>query len=495
MALVLGLDIGTTSTVGIIADTGGTVRALASRPVVLHAPHPGWAEEDPEDWWANVCGLVPELLQAAGATPGEIAAIGVGGMLPAIVLLDEKDALLRRSIQQSDGRCGAEVAEMAATLDADAFLARTGNGINQQLAAPKLRWLTRHEPEVMARVATVMGSYDYINFRLTGQRAVEQNWALEAGLTDLASHAIADDLVALTGLPRDVVPRRIGSTELLGRVTPEAAAATGLAAGTPVCGGAADFIASALVAGITAPGDVLLKFGGSVDVLTASTTARPDPRLFLDYHLIPGLFVPNGCMATGGSALNWFAATFASGLAGDGGRPHPVLDALAGAVPPGAEGLTVLPYFLGEKTPIHDPAARGLFEGLTLSHGLGHLWRAMLEAYAFAIRHHIEVMAEIGHAPRRFLVSDGGSASAVWMQIVADVLQQPLQALSGHPGTCLGAAWTAAMAVGAASDWTGVTRFVTPGATYRPNPQHAAFYGACYERFRWLYRHVYRSVP
>lgn len=494
MALVLGLDIGTTSTIGILVDPAGAVRALASRPVRLFSPHPGWTEEDPAEWWANVRSLVPDLLRQAGAQAAEVTAIGVGGMLPAIVLLDEGGTVLRPSIQQSDGRSGAEVAELAAEQDASAFLARTGNGINQQLAAPRLRWIARHEPQVFARTATVMGSYDYINFRLTGQRAVEQNWALEAGLTDLSRHAIADDLVALTGLPRSAVPRRVGSTEVLGTVTPEAARATGLAAGTPVVGGAADFIASALVAGVTAPGDVLLKFGGSVDVLTASATARPDPRLFLDYHLVPGVYVPNGCMATGGSALNWFARTFGAGLDAGDGTVHQALDRLAAAVPAGAEGLTVLPYFLGEKTPLHDPAARGVFEGLTLSHGLGHLWRALLEAYAHAIRHHLEVMEDLGHAPRRFLVSDGGSQSAIWMQIVADVLGQPLHALTGHPGTCLGAAWTAAMGTGLADDWAGIGRFVAPGAEYRPDPATRATHDAAYARFRMLYRQIYRPT-
>jgi xylulokinase len=494
MALVLGLDIGTTSTIGIIADTAGETRALASRPVRLSSPHPGWAEEDPAEWWDNVCALIPELLAQAGASAERIAAVGVGGMLPAIVLIDAAGQVLRPSIQQSDGRAGAEVAALAAEIDPAAFLARTGNGINQQLAAPRLRWVARHEPGVFARVATVMGSYDWINFRLTGRRAVEQNWALEAGLTDLATHRIADDLVALCGLPRPAVPDRVESTALHGRVTAEAARETGLARGTPVVGGAADFIASALIAGVTNPGDVLLKFGGSVDILTASRTARPDPRLFLDYHLIPGIFVPNGCMSTGGSALNWFAATFAGGLETGGGSRHQALDRLAAAVPAGAEGLTVLPYFLGEKTPLHDAAARGVFEGLTLTHGLGHLWRALLEAYAFAIRHHLEVMAEIGHEPRRFLASDGGAASAVWMQIVADVIDRPVEVPGGHPGTCLGAAWTAAMGVGAAQDWGGVARFVSPGPTYRPDPRNRRTYGAAYGRFRALYHQIYRPV-
>lgn len=494
MALYLGIDVGTTSTIGIVIEPPARVVALASRPVTFSAPRAGWAEEDPAEWWANVCALVAGF-RAQGIDPAEIAGIGVTGMLPAVVLLDADGRLLRPSIQQSDGRCGAEVEEMRAELDEAAFLARAGNGINQQLVAPKLRWIARHEPEVFARIATVFGSYDYINWRLTGVRAIEQNWALEAGFVDLRAGAVADDLVALAGLPRAAVPERSVSHEVLGHVTPAAAAETGLAAGTPVVGGAADLIASALAAGLARPGDVLLKFGGSVDILVASETARPAAQLYLDHHLVPGLWVPNGCMATGGSGLNWFVRTFAGGEAAAaeaaGISLHARLDRLAAEVPPGAEGLIALPYFLGEKTPIHDPAARGIFEGISLSHGLGHFWRALLEGYAFALAHHVEVLRDLGHRPARWLVSDGGAQSGVWMQITADVLQAPLQTLTGHPGSCLGAAWTAAMGTGGARDWGAVSAFVGQGPTIAPRPEHAATYAEGYARFRALYADVY----
>ena len=240
-------------------------------------------------------------------------------MLPAVVLLDPAGRLLRPSIQQSDARCGAEVDELRAEIDEKAFLAKAGNGVNQQLVAGKLRWIERHEPEVFSRIGTVFGSYDYINWRLTGERAIEQNWALEAGFVDLKTHAIDDDLVALAHIPRAALPRKVASHEILGVVSSRGAAESGLMPGTPVIGGAADMIASALGAGVVSAGDVLLKFGGAVDILTATDQARPDPRLFLDYHLKPGLFVPNGCMSTGGSALNWFVRQFASGQA-DGRR-------------------------------------------------------------------------------------------------------------------------------------------------------------------------------
>lgn len=177
MSFGLGLDNGTTSTIGILLELPDRIVATASRPVTLSSPHPGWAEEDPAQWWQNVT----EIIADSGISPGAIDAIGVTGMLPALVLLDAEGQFLRPSIQQSDGRCGREVAEMRAELDEGQFLAKAGNGINQQLIAAKLRWIRRHEPQVFARIATVFGSYDYINWRLTGERAIEQNRALEAG--------------------------------------------------------------------------------------------------------------------------------------------------------------------------------------------------------------------------------------------------------------------------------------------------------------------------
>lgn len=357
--------------------------------------------------------------------------------------------------------------------------------MNQQLLAAKTRWLERHEPAVFSQIATIFGSYDYINWRLTGVRGVERNWALEAGLVDLATDAVDDDLVALTHVARSAIPPLHASHQKIGAVTRGAAAATGLPEGLPVFGGAADHIASALAAGIVEPGDVLLKFGGAGDIIMAANAARPDPRLFLDYHLVPGLFAPNGCMAASGSALNWLAALMTSD-AGDE-KPHPRLDALAADVPAGSDGVLCLPYFLGEKTPIQDPLARGTFTGLSLGHGRGHLWRALLEAVAYGFRHHIEVFDELGYAPARFLASDGGSQSKVWMQILADVLQQPVQLLANPYGSCVGAAWVAAIGSGQDVGWSDIQGLSGRGACISPDPLHAAVYDRGYREFRDLY--------
>jgi xylulokinase len=487
MPAVIGIDIGTTSTIGILIDLPGRIVSVVSRPVDLVSLHPGWAEEEPEQWWRNTCAILRELLAAEPALATSLVGIGVAGMVPAMVMLDGKGEILRRSIQQSDGRATAEVEGMAAEVDNASFLRRTGNGITQQIAATKLRWLAAHEPDVFARIATLFGSYDFINWKLTGEKRLEHNWALEAGVVDLADGRIADDLVALGGLSPAVLPPIAESQAVIGYVTPEAARETGLPVGLPVVAGAADHIASAYAAGVVAEGDVLLKFGGAGDVMIAVDRAIPDRRIFLDRHVIPGRFMPNGCMAATGSMLNWIVTGFAAGAVAGEAQPHAFLDQRAAEIAPGSEGLFVLPYFLGEKSPIQDPLARGTISGLSLNHTAGHLWRAALEGVGYAFLHHLEVFRELGYPVRRLLVSDGGSRSTVWMQIVADIIQLPLQRLDGHPGSCLGAAWVAAIGAGATDDWAGASRLVRQGAVMTPNPEHAAPYARGYKQFRALY--------
>jgi xylulokinase len=490
VAITLGLDIGTTSTIGTLIDTRGIVLALAQRPVELYSQHSGWAEEDPDQWWANVVAICRELLASAGLPAKAIAAIGVTGMVPAMVVLDKDGEVIRRSIQQSDGRTGSEVAQISAQYDPALFLARTGTGINQQLMAPKLRWLAVHEPKCFAAIDTLFGSYDYIAFRLTGVRSLERNWALEAGFIDLKAGTLAADLVGLGGIGVQVLPPLNASHVVIGGISASAAALTGLHQCTPVVAGVADHVASAFVAGIKEQGDMLLKFGGAGDILLATRTPQPDPRLFLDYHLVPDLFMPNGCMAASGSVLNWLVRTLTNPESADRTAvrsDHARLDALAEAVSAGSEGLIMQPYFLGEKTPIHNPAARGTFIGLGLHHRLGHLWRAALEGIAFGFRHHVEVCSDIGYAINRVVASDGGATSNVWMQIVSDVLQRPVQLLRGHPGSCLGAAYTAARGVEAIDNWNAIERFIKPAHTIVPNSEHGAVYNKAFANYLAAY--------
>jgi xylulokinase len=482
MALVLGLDIGTTSTVGVLMDADGRIVVSAARDTTLSSPAPGHAEEDPAQWWTNALSILAELATAA-PPDNPLRGLCVTGMLPAVVLLDANDRLLRPSIQQSDSRCGREVVELQAEIDDDAFLKRTGQGLTQQLVAPKLRWLARHEPEMFKRIATVFGSYDYVNWRLTGRRTVDRNWALEAGFIDLSDDRIAADLVALAGIARSAIPETIASHEQLGLLTDEVARLTGLPTGLPVFGGAADHIASALSAGLTQAGDVLLKFGGAGDVIAVSAAPKPDRRLYLDYHLIPGLYAPNGCMAASGSTLRWLATFLGHDATSSA---FAALDGAAAAIAPGSDGVRVLPYFLGEKTPIHDPRARGSFTGLSLNHGPGHAWRATLEAIACGYRHHLDVLADMGQPALRLFASDGGSRSRVWMQIVADMTGRPVRLLRDTLGSAVGAGWVA-LAGADIVDWPEIGARIVYGETVEPNPTHRAAYDRVYTDYHALY--------
>lgn len=474
MTLLLGIDIGTTATKGILLDPARGLVAEAERPVVLHADRPGWAEEEVGDWWTNVASLSRELGDGR-----EIAAIGVSGMVPAVILHDADGRPIRRSIQQNDARAGTEIEELRARLADARILERTGSSITQQSVAPTLLWLQRHEPEAWARTRTVAGSYDTIVRMLTGERSIEANWALESGLFDLETHDWAPDILAAAGLDPELLPPIRRPEEVVGVLTEAAAAETGLRPGTPVVAGSADHVGSAFAAGLVREGDLLVKLGGAGDILLTTGTPIIEERLYLDYHLVPGLYLPNGCMATSGSFIRWFQATVAGGASLD------LLDAEAAAVGPGAGGVVALPYMLGEKTPIHDPDARGAFIGLTLATERGHLFRAVLEGIAFGFRHHLDVFAELGQVPRRVRVTNGGARSRLWKQVTADVIGLPLETLRSHPGSALGAAFVAGIGVGAFTGWGEIERFVEVGETIEPREHDS--YERAYRTFRALY--------
>jgi xylulokinase len=296
-----------------------------------------------------------------------------------------------------------------------------------------------------------------------------------------------------------VFPSIRQSHELIGTISEAAAVATGLAAGTPVVAGCADHVASAYVAGAAEDGDLVLKFGGAGDILLSTAEAVTDPRLFIDYHVIPGLYFSNGCTATAGSLLKWIVKELAAGeepkAAAAGLSIYAWLARLAAEIPAGAGGVVLLPYFLGEKTPLHDPYARGTLVGLGLHHGLAHIWRAALEGVIFGFRHHVEVFAERGLAVRRVFAADGGAASDLWLQIAADAIGRPVQRIENHPGSCLGAAYVAGYGAGLVPSLAGVSRYVEEGRIFQPRPEASAVYDRSYANFRDIYERLKTLYP
>jgi xylulokinase len=457
--LVLGLDVGTTGTKAVLADpeTGIGPVAQASKPATLSSPHPGWAEADPAQWWANVCALVPQVLSEARATASDIAAVAATGMVPAVIPLGAGNAPLRPAILQNDARASQEISDLAAALPGLDFTAVTGSPLTQQSVAPTLLWLARHEPDVHAATATVLGSYDWLAVALGARPHAERNWALESGLYALDAQALLAEVCEAAGFNGSVLPTVENPGTAVGEVSGKAAAQTGLRAGTPVVTGGADHVLSAYAAGLASPGDWLVKLGGAGDILVVTDQVLVDPRLYLDAHPRPGLWLPNGCMATSGSLIRWFQS-----LTGD--TPVAELEREAEAAQPA--GLVCLPYFLGEKSPLHDPDLRGAFLGLHLGHTRGDMYRAILEAIAYGFRQHAEIFAERGVLLRDAArVSNGGSRSRVWKQVLADALGVALEPVTGHPGAAYGAALAAAVGAGLLPGWTVPA---APGAAAAP---------------------------
>ncbi len=484
---VLGIDVGTTALKAVALDRERGIVAQVERPHALLSPHPGWAEEDPEHWWTTTLEALRELLASIPAR--QVAAIGVSGMVPAMVLLDAVGQPLRPSIQQNDARSIAEVTELRAAVDAEEFFAITGGIPNQQNIDPRWRWLKRHEPGIVAAVAHLCGSYDFIVLRLTGQHSLEENWAAESGLYDVRQHRWHQPYLQHAGIDPAILPPVHQPTQIVGSISETVAMQCGLLTGTPVVAGSADHIAAALAAGLTQNGDVLLKFGGAGDLLYCADYPKPDRHFYFDYHDIPGLTILSGCMATSGSLVKWFAQELA------GAESLALLDQQAEAVPPGASGIIVLPYFLGEKTPIFDPAARGVFAGVMLHHTRAHLYRAILEAVCYGFAHHITLLRDAQRPIRRVCSADGGSRSRLWMQIMADVLDQQVQVVAGEAASALGAAYVAAMGVGMFAHWHEITRFISQGSIYQPQSTHAKRYREGFSLYRDLYTRLQSFLP
>jgi xylulokinase len=499
MPLFLGLDIGTTSTVGILIDAEGCTLSVASRPATLQSSQANWAEEEPEEWWQNAGQIVRELMSGTEAKAQALAGIGVTGMLPAVILLDAEGRPVRRSIQQNDARALDELERFRSGMAEAQFVDLTGTGYSQQLVGPKIMWLKTHEPEQFRRARHVVGASDYITSRLTATIQVEHNWALESGFVNIATGTYDARLLELSGTEASLLPAIRQSHELVGEITKEAAAHLGIRPGVPVVAGCADHVASAFVCGASLNGDLVIKFGGSADILLASDKPVKDRRLYIDHHMVPGLYFTNGCMAAGGNLLNWIVGNLAGGedqaWQSAGMRPHQWLDRLAAT---SDTELLFLPYVLGEKTPLMDPYAKGTLVGLGLHHNVGDIWRAALEGIVFGMRHHVDVFTESGLGISRVFAADGGAASDLWLEIAADVLERPVRRIARHPGSCLGAAFLAAKALGAAGEWSRIADYVEEERIFEPRAERSrrylekyALWRETYERFKTLYPRVH----
>lgn len=472
--LFLGIDIGTASSKGVLVRPDGEVVREAVREHAVSLPRAGWVEMDADRvWWGDFVALCRELLSG---TSEPVAAVGASGLGPCLLPCDAGDRPLRPAILYGvDTRATAEAAELSERFGAESILARGGSALSSQALGPKLLWLARHEPEVWDATRRWHGAASFLLARLTGEWALDHHSASQCDpFYALATNAWAEDWIAaaLPGLP---LPRLAWPTEVVGEVRPEAARETGLAPGTPVVAGTIDAWAEAASVGVRGPGELMVMYGSTMFFVLGATTPAAEPSVWTTAGLDPGTLTRAAGMATSGSLTGWLREIV-------GAPPFDDLVAEAAAVAPGADGLLVLPYFAGERTPLFDPLARGTITGLTLAHTRGHLYRAALEGIAFGARHGLEAL--VAEAPRRVVAVGGGTKGGLWTQLVSDVAGIEQEVPARQLGASYGDALLAAEGVGgagAAGSWT------DPGPVVGPTPATRALYEERYRLYRDLH--------
>jgi xylulokinase len=465
---LVGLDVGTTGVKALTVSPDGDVLARVEEAYPLSTPQPGWAEQDPEDWWQAAESALAALAVA------DLAGIGLSGQMHGLVVLDERERVLRPAILWNDQRTAAECAEIEERLGLRRLVELTGNRALPGFTAPKLLWLRRHEPEVYARIAHVLLPKDYVRLRLTGERAIDASDASGTLLFDVAGRRWSDEVLSALEIPREWLPPVVESPTLAGH-TPD---------GVPVAAGAGDQAAGALGVGVDRPGPLSVVLGTSGVVFAAlpAFAADPEGRVHSFCHAVPDGWHAMGVMLSAAGSLRWLRDAVSPG------ESFGSLTAEAESWPPGAEGLAFLPYLAGERTPHADPNARGAFVGLSLRHDRGALVRAVLEGVAFGLRDSLELLKRLGVEPRAGRVSGGGARSDLWLRIVASVLGVPLERTAAEEGAAYGAALLGGVAAGVFADvHEAVAACVRVRGRIEPEPAWVDTYAGGYQRFRALY--------
>ena len=485
MTYTLGIDIGTFESKGVLVDGSGRIVASAAQPHEMIVPQAGWAEHRPdEDWWGDFVALTAALLAESGVDPAEIVCVATSAIGPCMLPVDaEGRPLMNGVLYGVDTRSAAEIEVLTARIGEDTILDRCGNALTSQAVGPKILWLKNARPELFEKTAKVLTSTSYIVHKLTGEYVIDHYTAANfAPLYDVGAldwtQDLADDIIE-----SEKLPRLLWSTEIAGQITAHAAAETGLAEGTPVTAGTIDAAAEALSVGVQAPGDMMMMYGSTIFIIQVTADRVRDARLWYAPWLFPGQHASMAGLATSGTLTHWFRDQFAQELPRE--TAFATLAEEAEASPPGANGLLLLPYFSGERTPIHDPKAKGAFFGLNLTHNRGDMYRAILEGIANGTAHVIETYRAVGHAPARVLAVGGGTKNKVWMQATSDIGGVPQIVSEKSVGASYGDAFIAALAVGAVepgdiSAWNPVARTIAPET-------HAA-YDRQYPLFKALYQ-------
>ncbi len=479
--LYIGIDLGTSAVKLLLMDETGRVLNETSLAYPLEFPHPGWSQQNPEDWKRAVLTGIPRLLE--GFDKSQVTGIGAGGQMHGLVVLDEHDTVIRPAILWNDGRTSAEVDELNGGVGREQLSAWTANIAFAGFTAPKLLWMRKHEPEIFARIRKIMLPKDYINYILTGVHCTDYSDASGMLLLDVEHKRWSPEMLSLCGISEAQMPKLYESYETVGTLLPEIAAALGLPETVKVCAGAGDNAAAAVGTGTVGEGGCNISLGTSGTVFISSEHFGVDPNNALHafahadghYHLM-------GCMLSAASCNKWLMDEIYQ-TADYAAEQMPITDDKLGC-----NHVYFLPYLMGERSPINDVNARGCFIGMTMDSTRTDLTQAMLEGVAFAIRDSVEVARSLGVDIRRSMLCGGGAKSPLWRKILANVLNIELTLPVSEQGPGMGGAMLAMVACGAYESVDAVCRaLVHVSETVRPDPAIAARYEARYQQFRQIY--------
>ncbi|MDR1509585.1 MAG: FGGY-family carbohydrate kinase [Synergistaceae bacterium] len=498
----VGIDIGSYESKGVIIDANGGVLASAVRQHGMDNPKPGYFEHDADGvWWKDFCAISNELLKRSGVRPSSIAAVSASTLGADCVPVDKNCRPLRKAILYGiDTRASGELKFLNDYYGTDRVIAMRGSPFGSEDAIAKILWIRNHEPEIFRRTHKFCTGSTFITAKLTGEYVIDEFLARTCFFPIYHGGEIRSDMIGEFFKPDQIANCR-ATTDIAGKITAGAALETGLAEGTPVTTGADDAAAEAISAGIIDAGDMMVMLGSSMYLICITEREVRDERMWSSGYVIPDTFTLQGATNNAGTITRWLGDNLYRDFARESGRGENLFESMmeeAGDIPPGSDGLVVLPYFAGERSPLGDPLAKGVFFGLSLRHKRGHIYRACLESIAYSLRQHLEIMNDHGVRPDKLTAVGGGTKNPLWMQILADVSGKRFQTPAIGIGASYGDALIATIASGRNKNFSDLKRIIRYEATYEPDTDTHAKYEPYYEIFSRLYpatRELMHEMP
>ena len=480
--LLLGVDIGTSSCKTALFDPEGKVVAQGGCEYPVSYPRKGWAEQDPAQWWEGVCRAVREMISDNGIDPAEIAGIGTDGQSWSAIALDREGNVLCPTPIWTDTRSEEICRETEDRLTAEKLFGLCGNPAKPGYTWPKILWYRKHRPEVFEKTEKILQSNSYIVYRMTGEITQDLSQGYGLACFDMRKGCWDEEMCEALGIPRRMLPEIVPCHQIVGKLTVDAAKQMGLREGIPVAAGGLDAACGTLGAGVVSPGQTQEQGGQAGGMSICIDQYAADPRLILGFHVVPGRWLLQGGTTGGGGALKWLRETMCPELS------FAEMSALAETAEPGSGGVTFLPYMAGERSPIWDPKACGVFFGLNFGVTRAQMIRACMEGVAYSLRHNLETAAEAGARAGGLRAMGGSANSRIWTQIKADVTGCGIEVPGSDTATTLGAAMLAGVGTGV---WQGfeeaARQTIRVNRTYEPDPAVKEIYDRGYETYRKLY--------